>query len=88
MRDAFIDVTFEIPLSDLGSVLDPSGYILEKMRGEADRVCDRSKARLRTDRNPEIQVNQAIEARTGRAMLLCASRWAVEVPESVEMMNG
>jgi hypothetical protein len=88
MRDAFVDVTLELPITELSTVTNPSNFVLEKMRDEADRLCDEAKARLRTDRAPEIQVNQAIEARTGRTMLLCASRWAVEVPETLEVASG
>lgn len=85
MRDAFVDVTLEVPLTDLAHVNDPSAYVFEKMRDAAEKLCDESRARLRTDRAPEVELSQAVETRTGRGMLLCASRWAVEVPESVEV---
>lgn len=88
MRDAFVDVTFEIPLSELAIVRDPTSFVLEQMRISADHLCDESKARLRTDRAPEVHVSQAVEVKTGKPMVLCASRWSVELPESVEVARA
>ena len=85
MRDAFVDVTTEVPLAELATVRDPSGLVLETMRETADKLCDESGARLRTARAPEVHVSRGIEKATGTEVLLCASRWAVEVPESVEV---
>lgn len=85
MRDAFVDVTLEVSLVELARESDPSAYILEKMRGAADTLCDRNGARLRTDRKPEIHIKEGRHIITQEDVLLCASRWAVVAPESVDI---
>lgn len=83
MRDAFVDVTFEVSALELASVGNPSQFVLEKMRDRADSLCFESGGRLRTDSAPEILVNQAVDREDGTEMVLCASRWPVVVPDRV-----
>lgn len=82
MRDTFIDVRLEVPVRELAALRDASQQILERMRDSADRLCAEHGARLRTDRAPEIIVEQAMHPLLGD-MTLFASRWAVVAPESV-----
>lgn len=83
MRDAFVDVTYEVPALELAMQRDPPSYVLERMRDRADALCAEQGARLRTDRSPEVIVNQAVERATGADTVLIASRWAVVVPDAV-----
>lgn len=85
VRDAFLDVRLELDLVSLQAEADPSAFIIETARSEADRLCERSRAQLRTDRDPELVVEQGQHRLTGQSVLLVASRWAVRVPEGVEM---
>jgi hypothetical protein len=55
--------------------------VLERMRDSADRLCAERGARLRTDRAPEIIVQQAMHPLLGD-MTLFASRWAAVAPEA------
>lgn len=82
MRDTFVDVRLEVPVAELAGLSDAATQVLERMRDSADRLCAESGARLRTDRSPEIIVQQAIHPLLGD-MTLFASRWAVVAPESV-----
>ena len=83
MRDTFVDVRLEVPVRELAALPDASQQVLERMRDSADRLCAESGARLRTDRAPEIIVQQAMHPLLGD-MTLFASRWAVVAPESVQ----
>ena len=85
MRDAFVDVTLEIPVRDVAGMPDPGVYIGEKMRDAADKLCEQSGARLRTDRAPEFHVRRGAHKITREDVFLCASRWAVTVPEAVHI---
>jgi hypothetical protein len=83
VRDTFVDVRLEVStreLSGLGD--DASQQVLERMRDSADRLCAERGARLRTDRAPEIIVQQAMHPLLGD-MTLFASRWAAVAPEAV-----
>lgn len=82
MRDVFVDVLLEVPSRELRGLHDPAGEVLERLRVKADQFCADSGARLRTDRAPEIIVNEAIHPLLGD-MTLFASRWAAVAPESV-----
>ena len=83
MRDTFVDVRLEVPVRELAALPDAGQQVLERMRDSADRLCAESGARLRTDRAPEIVVQQAMHPLLGD-MTLFASRWAVVAPESVQ----
>ena len=85
MRDAFVDVTLEVPAMDLLRVDDPTRFLYERMRDRADQLCEESGARLRTDRAPEVHIREGRHPLTGLDMTLVASRWAVVVPDSVEL---
>lgn len=82
MRDTFVDVRLEVPTRELAGLQDAGTQVLERMRDSADRLCEDSGARLRTDRAPEILVQQAMHPLLGD-MTLFASRWAAVVPETV-----
>lgn len=85
MKDAFIDVSCELNPVQLAQERDPARFVLELSRETADARCAESGARLRTDRAPEVVVSHAIEPTTGRDVILVASRWAVLVPDSLEV---
>lgn len=82
MRDAFVDVLIEVPVRELARLDDPTSAVLDAMRESADAKCAEVGARLRTDRAPEVRVQEARHPLIGD-MTLVASRWAVVVPESV-----
>lgn len=82
MRDLFIDVFLEVPVSELARVYDPTTALYERMREAADAKCAESGARLRTDRAPEVHVREGRHVLIGD-MTLVASRWAVVAPDSV-----
>ena len=83
MRDVYVDVLLEVPLAELAGLHDASQQVLERMRDSADRLCAEQGARLRTDRAPEIVIQQAQHTLLGD-MTLFASRWAAVAPESVD----
>lgn len=83
MRDLFVDVTLEVPVSELSRVADPTKYLYDRMRLRADELCSEHGARLRTDRAPDVIVKQGRHPLLGIDMTLVASRWAVVAPESV-----
>ena len=85
MRDAYIDVLVEVPVRDLQNIADPSRHLYDLMVHKADEMCAESGARLRTDRAPEVHVRQGRHPLLGLDMTLVASRWAVIVPESVQL---
>lgn len=81
MKDIFIDVLLELDTLSLTSLPDPTRFIYERARDEADRRCEENKARLRTDRAPEVIVNHGKNPLTGDDVTLVATRWAVVAPE-------
>jgi hypothetical protein len=82
MRDAFVDVRLEVPAYELQGLPDAATQVIERMRDSADRLCAESGARLRTDRAPEIVVQEAQHPLLGDFTLF-ASRWAVVAPERI-----
>jgi hypothetical protein len=85
MRDAFVDVQLELNPDALALQADPSQYVLEASRAEAERLCADNRAQLRTDRAPEVLIQQGVHKLTRRNVLLVASRWAVRVPAATPM---
>lgn len=87
MRDCFLDVRLELDTQALSEMDEQtrSQFVLETSRGEADRLCERRGARLRTDRAPEVLVQQGEHRLTGQRCVLVASRWAVVAPDDVQM---
>ena len=83
MRDSFVDVFLEVPVADLQHEMDPTAYLYERMRERADQLCAENGARLRTDRAPEVRVQQGRHPLLGLDVTLVASRWAVVAPDSV-----
>lgn len=83
-HDLFVDVTYEVPTSELHQMPDPTRHLYEAMRHKADELCSESGARLRTDRAPEVIVKQGKHV-LGYDMTLVASRWAVVAPASVAL---
>lgn len=83
MRDLFVDVLLEVPVAELAGLPDPTRALWERMRDGADAKCAETGARLRTDRAPEIRVQQARHPLIGDVTLV-ASRWAVVAPDGVE----
>ncbi len=83
MRDAFVDVLLEVPAAELARLDDPTRFLWERMREKADALCAESGARLRTDRAPEVRVQEGRHPLLGLDMTLVASRWAVVAPDSV-----
>lgn len=84
MRDAFVDVLVEVPASELQRQADPTRHLYDLMLHRADEVCAEQGARLRTDRTPEVRVQEGRHP-LGFDVTLVASRWAVVVPDSVEL---
>lgn len=85
MKDIFIDVTLELPTSDLFDLPDPTRFLIERLRSEADRECEGTGASVRTDRAPEFIVNEAIDPPTGKQMTLVAARFPVVAPDILEV---
>lgn len=83
MRDAFVDVTFEVPEAELRAMRNPGRYVFEKLRDAADRLCEESGARLRTDRRPELHMRKGAHKITHVDHVLFAARFPVTVPETV-----
>lgn len=79
MRDGFIEVLLEVPAAQLARLEDPTRDLYEAMRVAADEKCAEAGARLRTDRHPEVLVQQARHVLIGD-MTLVASRWPVVFP--------
>jgi hypothetical protein len=84
VRDVLLDVTLEVPRDDLTADGALAG-VLEKLRGKADEQCQHVGGRLRTDREPQIVVQEAEHRLTGEAYVLFATRWAAVVPESARL---
>jgi hypothetical protein len=85
VRDVYVDVLLEVPAADLLRLEDPTRFLYERMRQRADELCADSGARLRTDRAPEVRVQEGRHPATGLDMTLVASRWAVVAPDTVEL---
>lgn len=83
MRDVFVDVLLEVPVSELARLHDPTRALYERMRERADELCAENGARLRTDRAPEVHIRQGRHPLLGLDMTLVSSRWAVVAPDSV-----
>lgn len=85
MRDVFVDVLLEVPASEVARLHDPTRELYEAMRTKADELCAASGARLRTDRAPEVRVQEGRHPLLGVDMTLVASRWAAVAPDGVEV---
>jgi hypothetical protein len=83
VRDVFVDVLLEVPAVELARLDDPTAFLYERMRDRADQLCAASGARLRTDRSPEVRVQEGRHPLLGVDMTLVASRWAAVAPDSV-----
>ena len=83
MKDLYMDVLIEVPAGDLANLPDPTQFLWERMRARADEVCRENGARLRTDRTPEVTVQEARHPLLGVDMTLVASRWAVVAPDAL-----
>lgn len=77
-----MDVRLELDPDALAAQPDPPRFVLEAARAEADALCERSGARLRTDRAPEILIKEGQHRITGRQCVLVATRWAVTAPDN------
>lgn len=84
-KEAQIDVEMEVPVNDylVGDEAFARGLI-EKMREKADAEARLAGGTLRTDRLPELNTMRATSPIFGGDLLLVASRWWVEVPESFD----
>ena len=85
MRDVYVDVLVEVPVSELAAQADPTRYLYDVMLHRADELCASSGARLRTDRAPEVRVQEGRHPLLGVDVTLVASRWVALAPESVEV---
>lgn len=85
VKDIFIDVLLELNEASLVTAADPTAYIIETARDEADRRCQQSGARLHTDSPPEILIERGQHKETQEQVLLVATRWAVTAPENVPL---
>lgn len=88
MKDIFVDVQMEFDQIALAGVDDPSRYVIEASRAEAELLCEKSRATLRTDRPPEIVISEAQRKDTSARVVLVATRWAVIAPETVQERRG
>jgi hypothetical protein len=83
VQDTFVDVRLEVPVRELAALGDDGPrQVVERMRDSADRLCAERGGRLRTDRAPELIVQEAQHPLLGDFTLF-ASRWAAVAPESV-----
>lgn len=85
MRDVFVVVQMEFDTLALAREADPAKFVLEASRAEADLLCERSGARLRTDRAPELIVQRAQRKDTGASVVTVDSRWACVAPDDVPL---
>jgi hypothetical protein len=85
VRDVFVEVQMEFDSLALAAQHDPSQYVIEAVRAEADLLCDRNGAKLRTDRAPELIVKRAQRKDTGASVVTVDSRWACSAPEDVPL---
>jgi len=88
MRSAFLDVGLSLNTGPLLAEPDPSRYVIEALRHAADQKCAEAGATLDTTRAPEIIVQTGIDPDTQADVLLCSARFAVEVPEAVEVAGA
>lgn len=89
MREALIDVTFEIEVTDdLAALADPRFHreAIEHMRHKAEVLAREAGGHLRPDRAPEITVPQPVSPASPllqhQQFVLYASRWLAMVPET------
>ncbi len=90
MKEAQVSVLFEIPLSDdeKRHLNDPEFWRqgMEAMRRQADMLAAQKGGHVVTDRKPSFTKPQvAAHPILGNTVLLWASRWWVEVPDSVDV---
>lgn len=89
MRTAQIDVEIEFDADEhqIGD-RDFPRQVMERMREKADAEATAAGGRLRTDVLPEFNTMRAMRPGTSfaeaREVVLCASRWTVDVPESFD----
>lgn len=88
MRNAYIDVRLELNEQALSMQQDPSAFIIETARDEADRRCAEAGGTLHTDNPPEILVEHGTHKLTGERCVLVATRWQVTVPERTPFTTG
>ena len=83
MKDTYVDVRLELDLDALTAQEDPTRFIVELAREEADRLCAEHGAQLRTDSAPEVYLEKGEHRLTGQMCLLVATRWKVRAPYGV-----
>lgn len=83
MKDMFLDVRLELDPDELAKQDQPDRFIIDLARDEADKLCEKHGAQLRTDRPPEIIIQEGQHKITRDRMLLVATRWACRTPEDV-----
>ena len=83
MKDTYLDVRLELNEDALLDAPDPTAFVIETSRAEADRLCAENGAHLRTDRAPEVYLERGQHRLTGERCLLIATRWACVAPENV-----
>lgn len=85
MKQQQIDVEIEIPVNDyLVGDENFARQIIERMREKADAEVSAAGGRLRTDRLPDINTMRATSPIYGGDLLLVASRWWADMPESFD----
>lgn len=84
MKDMFLDVRLELNEASLVEEAEPTAFIVETARAEADRKCQETGAKLRTDAPPEFYIERGEHRLTGERCLLVATRWKVVAPESTQ----
>jgi hypothetical protein len=80
VRDVFVEVLLEVPVAELARLTHPTEDLFEAMRKAADDMCADAGGYLRTDRAPEVRVQEA-KSLAQVDVTLFASRWAAVVPE-------
>lgn len=88
MREALLDVTYEIQVTDdLKELANPAFHraAMEHMRHKADAAATAAGGYLRTDRAPQISIPRVASPASpllGGQYVLYASRWHAEVPDT------
>lgn len=80
MTERVLDVFLELDPDALSREYDPIRAVAEAARRAADVECERQVSTLRHPEPREVIVREAIDAVTGRPVLLVSTRWIADGP--------
>jgi hypothetical protein len=78
--EVVLDIHLEVDPLRLASERDPARAVAELSRQAAETQCAERRAQLRHPDPREVVTRRALDATTGRDVLLVATRWVADTP--------